>query len=59
MVYDLLDSAAAVGLQLRENLKNGVYVDGLQEQTVTCAVDAYNVRIDNNCYQRWNVHGSN
>lgn len=42
-MYDLLDSAAAGGLQLRENMKNGVFADGLLEQTVGSAADAYNV----------------
>ena len=41
-VYDLLDPASC-GLHLRENIKHGVYVDGLSEVSVSCARDAYEV----------------
>ena len=41
-IYDLLDPASA-GLHLRENIKKGVFVDGLIEQTVASATDAYQV----------------
>ncbi|KAL8592975.1 hypothetical protein ACOMHN_017905 [Nucella lapillus] len=39
-VYDLLDPAAA-NLQLRENIKKGVFVDGLTEQVVSTPTEAY------------------
>ncbi|XP_076449175.1 kinesin-like protein KIF15 [Babylonia areolata] len=39
-VYDLLDPATA-NLQLRENIKKGVFVDGLTEQVVTTPTEAY------------------
>ncbi|KAL5466847.1 hypothetical protein EMCRGX_G030998 [Ephydatia muelleri] len=39
-VFDLLDPAS-VGLHLRENMKRGVYVDGLTEQSISSAKDAY------------------
>ena len=45
-VYDLLDPTST-GLQLRENIKRGVFVDGLIERSVTSACDAYQVRSDN------------
>ena len=38
-VYDLLD-AASTGLQLREDMTKGVYVDGLTEQIVSDALEA-------------------
>ena len=41
-VFDLLDPASA-GLHLRENMKRGVYVDGLTEQSISSARDAYQV----------------
>ncbi len=41
-IYDLLDSSAA-SLHLRENIKKGVFVDGIVEQTVSSASDAYQV----------------
>lgn len=42
-VFDLLDSASS-GLLLRENMHRGVFVDGLSEQSVVSAKDAYDVR---------------
>ncbi|KAK7114455.1 kinesin-like protein KIF15 isoform X2 [Littorina saxatilis] len=39
-VYDLLDPAAA-NLQIRENMKTGVFVDGLMEQVVATPAEAY------------------
>lgn len=39
-VYDLLDPAAS-NLQLRENIKKGVFVDGLMEQVVATPNEAY------------------
>ncbi|KAK7481717.1 hypothetical protein BaRGS_00027090 [Batillaria attramentaria] len=39
-VYDLLDPAAA-NLLLRENIKKGVFVDGLMEQVVATPNEAY------------------
>ncbi|XP_072051741.1 kinesin-like protein KIF15 [Amphiura filiformis] len=42
-VYDLLDQASTTGLQLRENIKKGVFVDGLIETVVNNAVEAYEV----------------
>jgi len=41
-VYDLLDPAST-GLHLRENMKHGVYVDGLSEVGVASAREAYQV----------------
>lgn len=41
-MYDLLDPSSA-GLHLRENIKKGVFVDGLAERDITTAKDAYNV----------------
>lgn len=41
-VYDLLEPSTAV-LALRENIKKGVFVEGLAERTVMSAKDAYNV----------------
>ena len=41
-VFDLLDSASS-GLHLRENMKHGVYVDGLTESSVQSAKEAYQV----------------
>ncbi|XP_038077912.1 kinesin-like protein KIF15 [Patiria miniata] len=41
-VFDLLDSASS-GLQLRENFKRGVFVDGLIEQVVSNPSDAFQV----------------
>ena len=41
-VYDLLDPAAA-NLQLRENIKKGVFVDGLMEHVVATPSEAYQV----------------
>jgi kinesin family protein 15 len=41
-VYDLLDTSST-GLHLRENIKRGVYVDGLSEETVSSAKEAYDV----------------
>ena len=41
-IYDLLDTAANT-LQLREDIKRGVFVDGLIEQTVGDAAEAYEV----------------
>ena len=42
-VFDLLESASS-GLLLRENMHRGVFVDGLSEQSVASAKDAYDVR---------------
>lgn len=42
-IFDLLDPASA-GLNLRENMKKGVFVDGIIEQTVNSPHEAYNVR---------------
>ena len=42
-VFDLLESASS-GLLLRENMHRGVFVDGLSEQSVASARDAYDVR---------------
>lgn len=42
-MFDLLDSASS-GLLLRENMHRGVFVDGLSEQSVASAKDAYDVR---------------
>ncbi len=41
-VFDLLDPAS-VGLHLRENIKRGVFVDGLIEEPVGTASEAYQV----------------
>ncbi|PIK61792.1 Kinesin-like protein KIF15 [Apostichopus japonicus] len=41
-IFDLLDPASA-GLNLRENMKKGVFVDGIIEQTVNSPHEAYNV----------------
>ncbi|XP_077983161.1 kinesin-like protein KIF15 [Glandiceps talaboti] len=41
-IYDLLDTASP-GLHLREDIRKGVFVDGLIEQTVSSATDAYKV----------------
>lgn len=41
-VFDLLDPASS-GLHLRENMKRGVYVDGVTETSVSSAKDAYQV----------------
>ena len=41
-VYDLLEPSSA-GLSLRENIKKGVFVEGLADRTVTSAKDAYEV----------------
>ena len=41
-IYDLLD-AASTGLQLRENMKRGVFVEGLIERSVASACEAYQV----------------
>ncbi|XP_067651660.1 kinesin-like protein KIF15 [Haliotis asinina] len=41
-VYDLLDPSAE-GLHLRENIKKGVFVDGLSEQAVASPSEAYGV----------------
>ena len=41
-VFDLLD-AASRGLHLRENIKKGVFVDGIIEHPVTNASEAYEV----------------
>ncbi|XP_078689569.1 kinesin-like protein KIF15 [Branchiostoma floridae x Branchiostoma belcheri] len=41
-IFDLLDTAST-GLHLRENIKKGVFVDGLIEQNVTSAVEAHQV----------------
>ena len=43
-VYDLLD-AATRPLQLRENIKRGVFVDGIIEQTVNSAAEAYEASV--------------
>ena len=43
-VYDLLDTSST-GLHLRENIKRGVYVDGLSEETVSSAKEAYDVSV--------------
>lgn len=34
-----------IGLQLRENIKKGVFVDGLIEKAVTSPVEAYDVSL--------------
>ena len=44
-VYDLLDQASTTGLHLRENIKKGVFVDGLIEQVVNNPADAYSVSL--------------
>ncbi|XP_046843442.1 kinesin-like protein KIF15 isoform X2 [Xenia sp. Carnegie-2017] len=41
-VFDLLD-LTSTGLQLREDIKKGVFVDGLMEKPVSSARDVYNV----------------
>lgn len=41
-VFDLLDPASS-GLHLRENMKHGVYVDGLTETSISSAREAYQV----------------
>ena len=41
-MYDLLDPSTQ-GLNLREDIKKGVFVDGLIEQTVLSASEAYQV----------------
>ena len=41
-MYDLLEPSSA-GLSLRENIKKGVFVEGLADRTVTSAKDAYEV----------------
>ena len=41
-VYDLLEPMPTVR-QLRENMKNGVYVDGAIEETITTPEEAYTV----------------
>ena len=38
------------GLQLRENIKKGVFVDGLIEQVVGSAAEAYQVNMIINVY---------
>jgi len=41
-IFDLLDPAS-VGLHLREDIKKGVFVEGLQEIDISSAKDAYKV----------------
>ncbi|XP_064641202.1 kinesin-like protein KIF15 [Lineus longissimus] len=41
-VFDLLDATSSI-LQLRENMKNGVFVEGLTEKVASSAADAYEV----------------
>ena len=41
-IFDLLDPAS-VGLHLREDIKKGVFVEGLQERDISSAKDAYKV----------------
>ncbi|CAB3988874.1 kinesin KIF15 isoform X1 [Paramuricea clavata] len=41
-IFDLLDPTST-GLQLREDIKRGVFVDGLLEKPVSSARDVYNV----------------
>eukprot|EP00794_Sanderia_malayensis_P018958 gene18958-20864_t len=41
-IFDLLDAASA-GLHLREDIKKGVFVEGLQERDIASAKDAYKV----------------
>lgn len=41
-IFDLLDPAS-MGLSLREDIKKGVFVDGLLERDVASARDAYRV----------------
>ncbi|XP_078395729.1 kinesin-like protein KIF15 isoform X1 [Cetorhinus maximus] len=41
-IFDLLDPASS-GLFLRENIKTGVFVEGVVEQVVTSAAEAYQV----------------
>ena len=41
-VFDLLDPGST-GLQIRENMKRGVFVDGIIEQSVLDATEAYQV----------------
>jgi len=43
-IFDLLDPASS-GLALREDLKRGIFVDGLLERDVASAKDAYRVII--------------
>ena len=45
-IFDLLDPAS-IGLSLREDLKKGVFVDGLLERDVASARDAYRVGCKN------------
>ena len=45
-IFDLLDPAS-IGLSLREDLKKGVFVDGLLERDVASARDAYRVGYKN------------
>lgn len=46
-IFDLLDPASS-GLALREDLKKGVFVDGLLEKHVASAKDAYSVSTTSN-----------
>lgn len=41
-IYDLLDTASA-SLFLRENIKKGVFVEGVVEKFVSSAAEAYQV----------------
>ena len=41
-MFDLLDPSTA-GLHLRENIKKGVFVEGLAERDISSAKDAYSV----------------
>ena len=43
-IFDLLDPAST-GLSLREDIKKGVFVDGLLERDVASARDAYRVHV--------------
>ena len=42
-IFDLLDTASTTGLHLREDLKKGVFVDGLNVRDVQSAKGAYEV----------------
>ena len=46
-VYDLLDPYSTQNCTVRESNEKGVYVEGLMEQAVTSATDAYQVRFMN------------
>ena len=43
-VYDLLDPCSTQNCTVRESNEKGVYVEGLMEQTVNSAAEAYQVK---------------